>query len=148
MFLIAREDNQQVICSEAYQTNRAIRHLWVLLGVDSMVDLRQRMQVALHIDLPLLVCCFKQAPLHIRDLRHDVRPTRVHFKDVPDLCHELVPWIQPCKKLVDIFTALLVLVARNEPQSNALLVGQKLGVVLLIRAQLRRVHLLALPSTP
>ena len=123
MFLIAREDNQQVVWSVAHQAYRAIWHLWVLLGVDSMVDLRQWVQVAFHIHLALLVCCVKKAPLRVCDLRHDVLPSRIHFKDVSYLCHELVPWIQPCKKLVDIFTALLVLLVRNESQSNALLVG-------------------------
>ena len=65
MFLIAREDNQQVIFYEAYQANRTIWHLWILLGVDSMTDLRQRVQVALHINIALLTCCLYKAPLHI-----------------------------------------------------------------------------------
>ena len=93
MFLVAWKDNQHVIWSVTHQADRAIWHFWVFFGVGSMVDLRQWVQVTFHIHLALLVCCVKKAPLHVRDLRHDVLPTRVHFKDVSDLCHELVPWI-------------------------------------------------------
>ena len=68
---------------------------------------------------------------------------------VPYLRHNLIPGVQSGKKFIDVFTAFLVgLLARHQALSDALLVGQEVAIVLLVRAQLGWVHFLSLSGAP
>ena len=69
VLLVAPEHDQKVARHEAHQTDGAVGHVGVFLGVSLVAELGELLQVALEAELARFVSCVEQTSLNVGDLR-------------------------------------------------------------------------------